>query len=536
MHPTSSSLPINAFPRFPRFSVIPPPTHRRSTSSICSVQAAMSPISLSSSLVCSAALSISNPIHSSPVALGGAVTILSKCRVFPDCKSTIGDLPLSVSDLPMLSCHYIQKGLFFPRPPVPVASLLPLLTSCLARVLSLFPALAGRLSTRPDGRIFISCDDSGAEFYHAAAPSLTLPLLLPDSADVPAAVKLLFPLDGALSYHGHFLPISNFQLTELADGALFLGAVVNHAVVDGTSLWNFFNAWAEICRGGIPASPDLRRNYFGDSKAVLRFPSGAGPEVTFQMDAPLRERIFRFSREAIFDLKSRANRQSPKLVDDGNALAGIHEEQIPDGESEALAAVVKEDEISSFQSLCALVWRSVTGARKRLAMEATTTFRMAVNCRHRVVPPVAANYFGNAIQSIPTKALVGDIVGRDLSWTTGLLHGSVVAHGNETVRRGVTEWEAAPRCFPLGNPDGAGITMGSSHRFPVYEGNNFGWGNPVAVRSGRANKFDGKMSAFPGRDGEGSVDLEMCLAPETMAALLLDEYFMSYVSVENLTI
>ncbi|CAL9083166.1 unnamed protein product [Musa acuminata var. zebrina] len=207
----------------------------------------------------------------------------------PDCKSTIGDLPLSVSDLPMLSCHYIQKGLFFPRPPVPVASLLPLLTSCLARVLSLFPALAGRLSTRPDGRIFISCDDSGAEFYHAAAPSLTLPLLLPDSADVPAAVKLLFPLDGALSYHGHFLPISNFQLTELADGALFLGAVVNHAVVDGTSLWNFFNAWAEICRGGIPASPDLRRNYFGDSKAVLRFPSGAGPEVTFQMDAPLRE-------------------------------------------------------------------------------------------------------------------------------------------------------------------------------------------------------------------------------------------------------
>ncbi|CAL9074865.1 unnamed protein product [Musa textilis] len=513
-----------------------PSTSPRSTSSSCSVQAAMSPISLSSSLVCSAALPISNPIHSSPVALGGAVTILSKCRVFPDCKSTIGDLPLSVSDLPMLSCHYIQKGLFFPRPPVPVASLLPLLTSCLARVLSLFPALAGRLSTRPDGRIFISCDDSGAEFYHAAAPSLTLPLLLPDSTDVPAAVKLLFPLDGALSYHGHFLPISNFQLTELADGAVFLGAVVNHAVVDGTSLWNFFNAWAEICRGGIPASPDLRRNYFGDSKAMLRFPSGAGPEVTFQMDAPLRERIFRFSREAIFDLKSRANRRSPKLVDDGNALAGIHEEQNLDGESEVLAAVVKEDEISSFQSLCALVWWSVTGARKRLAMEATTTFRMAVNCRHRVVPPVAANYFGNAIQSIPTKALVGDIVGRDLSWAAGLLHSSVVAHGNETVRRGVAEWEAAPRCFPLGNPDGAGITMGSSHRFPVYEGNSFGWGNPVAVRSGRANKFDGKMSAFPGRDGGGSVDLEMCLAPETMAALLLDEEFMSYVSADNVTI
>ncbi|WOK95558.1 hypothetical protein Cni_G04265 [Canna indica] len=513
-------------PPFPHFSSSLPssllhPPRVVAPALAAAAAAAMSPISLSSSLICSAALPISNPIHSSPIAVN-AVTILSKRKVFPDTKSTLGDLPLSVSDLPMLSCNYIQKGLFFPRPPVSVASLLPILTSCLSRALSLFPALAGRLTTLPDGRIFVTCDDSGVEFYHASAPSLTLPLLLPDSSDVPVAIKSLFPLDGALSYHGHFLPISAFQLTELADGALFLGAAVNHSVVDGTSLWNFFNAWAELCRGGSPASPDFTRNYFGDSKAVLRFASGAGPEVTFRTDAPLRERIFRFSREAILELKLRANRQS-----DGSALAEVYGKQSHDQDSAKKAA---DDEISSFQSLCALVWRSVTRARKRLAMEATTTFRMAVNCRHRVVPPVAANYFGNAIQSIPTTATVGDVVERDLPWAAALLNRSVAGHGDETVRRGVAEWEAAPRCFPLGNPDGAVITMGSSHRFPMYDGNDFGWGCPVAVRSGRANKFDGKMSAFPGREGRGSVDLEMCLAPETMAALLLDGDFTRYVT------
>ncbi|WOK99972.1 hypothetical protein Cni_G08684 [Canna indica] len=181
-------------------------------------------------------------------------------------------------------------------------------------------------------------------------------------------------------------------------------------------------------------------------------------------------------------------------------------------------AVNDADEISSFPSLCALVWRSMTRARAWLPANATTTFRMAVNCWCRVTPKVSTNYFGNAIQSIPTTASVGDVAVRDLRWAAQLLHRNVAAHGDEAMRRAVAEWEAAPRCFPLGNSDGAGITMGSSHRFPMYEGNDFGWGLPAAVRSGQANKFDGKMLAFPGRDLGGSVELEMCLAPETMAA------------------
>ncbi|KAG6499891.1 uncharacterized acetyltransferase At3g50280-like [Zingiber officinale] len=451
----------------------------------------------------------------------GAVEVVSKCTVTPDRASELGELRLSVSDLPMLSCQYIQKGLFFTPPPMPIPALVSLLVSSLGRALSLFPALAGRLDTLADGSVVILCNDAGAEFSYAVAPSLLTSDLLPPNADVPQAVKALFPLDGAVSFHGHFRPLACFQLTEFGDGAVFLGAVVNHSVVDGTSFWNFFNAWAELCRGGHPAPPDFRRNYFGESKAVLRFPGGRGPEVTFPVGAPLRERVFRFSRHAILALKSRANGGG------GHSTAEICGKQVHD--KKVASPDVKKEEISAFQSLCALMWVSVTRARKRLAPEATTTFRMAVNCRHRVVPSVSANYFGNAIQSIPTQAAVGEVATRDLRWAAALLHRGVVAHGDEVVRRGVAEWEAAPRCFPLGNPDGAGLTMGSSNRFPMYEGNDFGWGLPVAVRSGRANKFDGKMSAFPGREGGGSVELEVCLAPETMATLLRDNEFMSYV-------
>lgn len=138
-------------------------------------------------------------------------------------------------------------------------------------------------------------------------------------------------------------------------------------------------------------------------------------------------------------------------------------------------------------------------------------------------------YFGNAIQSIPTVASAGDLLSTDLRWAAEQLNKNVRAHGDEKVRDCVMEWERNPRLFPLGNFDGAMITMGSSPRFPMYD-NDFGWGRPVAVRSGRNNKFDGKISAFPGRDGGGSVDLEVVLAPETMAGLESDPEFMRFVS------
>ncbi|KAM0884182.1 hypothetical protein ACQ4PT_031160 [Festuca glaucescens] len=452
------------------------------------------------------------------------ITVLSRQPVRPDGPpSAIGDLTLSVSDLPMLSCHYIQKGLFFPAPDVPMASLVSLLVSTLSRALAIFPALAGRLVTLPDDRVVIRCNDAGVEFHHAVAPALSLDDFLVPNADVPTKLtKDLFPMDRTVSYDGHRRPLTSFQLTVLGDGAVFIGVVANHAVVDGTSFWHFYNTWAGLCRGASPKLPDFRRNFFGESTAVLRFAGGVGPAVTFDLDAPVRERIFHFSRDAIRELKATANRRSPSAGQDAEVYGKMaHDPKNPQ---------LVRGEVSSFQSLCAQIWISTTRARKRLAADATTTLRLAVNCRHRLRPAISSAYFGNAIQSAPTTATVAELASNDLRWAASKLNASLAAYGDDAIRGVAAAWQAAPRCFPLGNPDGAVVTMGSSNRFPMYEGNDFGWGRPLAVRSGRANKFDGKMSAFPGRAGDGSVDIEVCLAPDTMAALLRDEEFMQYVS------
>ncbi|KAG6596358.1 BAHD acyltransferase DCR [Cucurbita argyrosperma subsp. argyrosperma] len=473
-----------------------------------------------------------------------SVSILSRCSVFPDQPSSLASLKLSVSDLPMLSCHYIQKGVLLPSPPYSVSDFFSFLKRALSATLSHFPPLAGRFSTDSDSHVHILCNDSGVEFVEAKAKHITLNTLL-SPGDVPDYFKEFFQFDHTISYSGHFKPLLAVQVTELADG-VFVGCTVNHAVTDGTSFWHFFNTLAEICKGTkkISKSPDFCRDTVFNSPAVLKFPEG-GPVVTFNGDEPLRERIFHFTRESILKLKLKANTNNQiagrKPVNGFTDAVEILGKQGNDSWktvngniTSVLENLIKTNvpnrtaEISSFQSLCAQLWRSVTRARK-LDPSKTTTFRIAVNCRHRLNPRLEPYYFGNAIQSTPTVASVGELLSNDLWWCADLLHKNVVAYDDATVRREIANWESHPRLFPLGNNDGASITMGSSPRFPMYD-NDFGWGRPIAVRSGRANKFDGKISAFPGRDGNGSIDLEIVLSPETMAGLERDPDFMQYVS------
>ncbi|KAF3950391.1 hypothetical protein ACB098_09G071600 [Castanea mollissima] len=472
-----------------------------------------------------------------------SVSIVSKCTICPQKKSESNAkkplLKLSVSDLPMLSCHYIQKGVLLTYPPYSLDDFVSFLKHSLSSALTHFPALAGRLITDSNGYVHIECNDAGVDFILARAKHLSIKPILSPLHDVPGCFREFFALDRTLSYSGHFRPLVAVQVTELSDG-VFIGCTVNHAVTDGTSFWHFFNTFAEICKGEtkkITKLPDFGRDTVFNSPAVLEFPPG-GPKVTFSGNEPLRERIFHFTRESILKLKLRANSSSNGNNDYNNQLQKVTRSNGHDESAEILgkqcndvawrAVKNRAAEISSFQSLCAQLWRSVTRARN-FDTNKTTTFRMAVNCRHRLEPKLDPYYFGNAIQSIPTVATVGDVVNRDLRWCGDLLHKNVVAHDNETVRRGVKDWEREPRLFPLGNFDGAMITMGSSPRFPMYD-NDFGWGKPLAIRSGGANKFDGKISAFPGREGNGSVDLEVVLSPETMAGLESDTEFMQYVS------
>ncbi|KAJ9674363.1 hypothetical protein PVL29_023737 [Vitis rotundifolia] len=388
----------------------------------------------------------------------------------------------------MLSVNYIQKGLLFSKPPAVddpqnfMATLLDRLKDSLALTLDHFYPLAGRLATKkedspPSYVVFVDCNNSpGAKFIYAALSNH------------------FFDHDRVINHDGYTLSLLSIQVTELVDG-IFIGCSINHSMVDGTSFWHFFNAFSEVFTAQEKNSSYHCHAHPSSSAGFLM------AMFISRFEAPvLRERIFHFSSESIAKLKAKAN------------------------------AECNSNKISSFQALSALVWRSITRARC-FPHEQETSCRLAINNRTRLDPPLPENYFGNSIQTVRGIATAGELLEHDLGWAAWLLHQAVVGHTDKAVRGWLESWFQSHFIYQLGlffDPNS--IMMGSSPRFNKY-GIEFGLGKGLALRSGYAHMFDGKVSCYPGREGGGSIDLEVCLPPNSMSALESNQEFMEAVSL-----
>ncbi|GAB4852225.1 hypothetical protein Ancab_016417 [Ancistrocladus abbreviatus] len=419
---------------------------------------------------------------------------------------------LSPYDLAMFSAHYIQKGLLYTKPPLfDVEIFLESLKHSLSIALVHFYPLAGQLVTKNDEDqhsclIFLDCSKGdGARLIHATLDMTINDILSP--TDVPLVVQSLFDHDRAVNHDGHVRPLLSIQVTELVDG-IFIGCSTNHVTGDGTSYWNFFNSWSEIhTANGKSISisrPPIHQRWFPNGHGPkIKLPYAHPDEFVNRFEAPeLRERIFHFSSDSLAKLKAKAN------------------------------TVCCTTTISSFQSLSALVWRCITRARC-LPHDQETSCRLATNNRHRMNPPVSENYFGNLIQTVRGVTTAGELLEHDLGWAAMMLHRAVVEHNDEAVRGAVNAWMKSPFVYQIGAFfDPMSVMMGSSPRFDMY-GNEFGLGKPLTVLSGYANKFDGKVTSYPGHEGGGSVDLEICLPPSSMSAFESDEEFLAFVSVSS---
>ncbi|XXG58809.1 hypothetical protein AAC387_Pa04g1015 [Persea americana] len=362
----------------------------------------------------------------------------------------------------MLSVHYIQKGLLFYTPSSqkqPSTPIVHLLKQSLSQALAHFLPLAGHLKT-----------------HH------------PSSSSSSSSLYVFIDCNDVVYYDGHSLPLLAVQVTKLIDG-IFIGCSFNHVVGDGTSFTHFLNMWYEITRRGgegndcISTPPTTQQWFCDHNPSLVRLPFSEADEFIERFSPPpLREIIFHFTAKSIAQLKAKANKECNSNI------------------------------ISSFQALCALVWRSVTRARK-LSSDQMTSCRLAAGNQSRLQPPLPPHYFSNCIQTVTTTTTVAQLLSNDLGWVGWLVHQSVATHTDAVVRGTLYAWVKAPILNHLSRSDGWSMMMGSSPRFDMY-GNDFGWGRPVAVRSGYANKFDGKMTSYP----------------EFMNALELYDEFMDIVS------
>jgi hypothetical protein len=218
----------------------------------------------------------------------------------------------------------------------------------------------------------------------------------------------------------------------------------------------------------------------------------------------VQECFFTFSTASVKKLKARAN----------DEMAG------------STAATAS---ISSLQAVLAHLWRAACRAR-RLPPEQGTFYSVVVGCRGRV-NGIPAGYVGNAMVFGRAEATVGEIEDKGLGWTAWLLNRAVESFDEEGMRKSLERWVREPDFTYMGNlsSGGTALVTGSSPRFDVF-GNDFGWGKPVAVRSGSGNKADGKATVYEGPERGGSMSLEVCMAPDALARLIDDKEFMEAVS------
>ncbi|XVF17654.1 hypothetical protein REPUB_Repub10bG0141700 [Reevesia pubescens] len=145
---------------------------------------------------------------------------------------------------------------------------------------------------------------------------------------------------------------------------------------------------------------------------------------------------------------------------------------------------------------------------------------MLIGARPRLSNLLPEQYFGNAVKngSITMKAKelqeqgIGDIARE--------MNRMIATQTEEEFKKGLESWIASPKPITMDTVMSNVMVTGSSPRFNIF-GNNFGWGRPIAVRSGPANKCDGKLTLFCGAE-EGSIDIEASVSFETLDTMAND--------------
>lgn len=444
-----------------------------------------------------------------------AVQYVSDCFIKPKRMPEESRKPLYLSpwDLKMVTIQYMQKGLFYAKPSSfdsnnQMEAFLKKLKDSLSLALVHFYPLAGRLATQkqetpPSFFIYVDFLTSpGARFIYATLNCEAKDVLAP--TDVPEIMNSLFDHSKAINYDGHTMSLLTIQVTELID-SIFIGCSINHMICDGSSFWHFFNSWSEIFKANgslcTISRPPVHKRFLPEGHDLISIGPFTQPEQfisRFQL-LDKRVRIFHLSFKALSELKAKAN------------------------------AECNTTNISTLQALSAHIWRCTTRVQN-FSSDQKTLFEIVGNNRSKINPPLSENYFGNCVNGVKVVTTIGELLGNGLGWAAWRLHQGVINRTDQETRKWVRSWAESPSIVQQGAPDDCfRISVGSSPRFNMY-GNEFELGKVIAVRSGQTNKSNGKVTLYPGIEGDGSMDMEICLSSHILTSLESHQEFMETIS------
>ncbi|KAI9114750.1 hypothetical protein K1719_014448 [Acacia pycnantha] len=139
------------------------------------------------------------------------------------------------------------------------------------------------------------------------------------------------------------------------------------------------------------------------------------------------------------------------------------------------------------------LWRAIV-RNQGIDPKEEVNFKLVVDIRPRLNPPLPPHYFGNALDNGTVRMTAGELLHQEgLGKASSEMNKVVASFTEETIVSHSKSWLEDRRLLTISEMFGEAVDMGGSPTFNVY-GVDFGWGKPVAVRSGPGDKFFNKES------------------------------------------
>ncbi|KAJ8775191.1 hypothetical protein K2173_020195 [Erythroxylum novogranatense] len=445
------------------------------------------------------------------------VMILEVCRISPSMESPESALVLSLT-FTYFDCFWFRflpvERIFFYELDVPSSALfysviLPKLKRSLSITLSYFLPLAGNLTWPLDAKpvlsyvpnvhdaISLTIAESNADFKHLSGNGIR------------EAVES-HPYIPELHLSESSAPIIALQVTLFPDQGFCIGVSAHHATLDGKSTIMFTKAWAHICKQVI-------------TKELEEYPS-LSPELTPFLDRSSvhdpdgldMEYLKKFPANIKFSPKSLE--LVPAFYEMSGSVRATFEVSVQDIKRIRQKVVSKLKKplhpstfvlILSYTACCVVRAKGVEGNTQ-------VYFAFAADCRARLDPPMAANFFGNCATPLGVYITAGDLVGEygvvtAAEMLSEEIKGLEVRGVYETAKQNLGKLiymrieTNKPKMF---------VSVAGSPQFRVYE-TDFGFGKPKKVQISSVDKT-GAISMAESKDGSGGVEIGLVLKKHEM--------------------
>ncbi|XP_043698852.1 agmatine coumaroyltransferase-2-like [Telopea speciosissima] len=402
---------------------------------------------------------------------------------------TTTHIPLTVFDKVTYNTHIAI--IYGYRPPTPPNEAI---HQGLGKVLSEYREWAGRLGRDEKGHPIILLNDEGIKFVEAIVDCTLDQSIMPFKPS-PILLNLHPNLKGVEE-------LVQVQLTRFTCGSLVIGFTAHHLVADGHSTSNFLVSWSQVCRGiDMNPLPFHNRSIF----------------------IPREPPIFEFEHGGV-EFHKKLNKVFPIVEEEDIVVHKVHFtlEFLANLKARASLSHGTNKLYSTFESLAAHLWRTVTRARGLNGFEMTQV-RISVNGRAKLSPCVPNEYFGNLVLWAFPCAKVEDLLGEPLPFATKLIH-DAIAKVNDNYFKSfidfasykVEEEGLVPTADMNKSALCPNLEVDSWLRFPFYE-LDLGWGSPFIFMPSYF-PTEGMMFLIPSFIRDGSIDAFIPLFQKNLVA------------------